>query len=308
MRIITQLKKIFIRKPKIIVILGATSTGKSDLAVEIAQKCNGEIISADSRQVYTGMNLGSGKITANEMQGIPHYLLDVEDPKNTFTVDQFQKLGAIAIKTILDKNKTPIICGGTGYYIDSLIHQTTLPKVPANKILREELESKSLSELQNILKSKKAKNIQHIDIYNKVRIIRALEIISALGDIPKTKKKKNYRVLFIGLDLPKDNLQKRIHTRIIKRLEMGMLDETKKLIKDGMSHQRLQSLGLEYRYMSKYLLGKIDYGEMIEMLYRDTLKFVKRQKTWFKKNKNIHWFNPITEKTKILKKVSDFLK
>ncbi len=336
----------FKKKPKIIVVLGQTSTGKSDLAVEIAQKFNGEVISADSRQVYRGMDLGSGKITHKEMQGVPHHLLDVADPKNIFSVADFQKLGTQAIQDILSRGKIPIVCGGTGFYIDALIYQTSLPEVPPNEKLRKELAQKSIEELQYILKEKlsqkcKLKHEQSgplitylytllcsiinivsgiitrrndkvykgIDMQNPVRIIRAIEIIDALGYIPKIKKHKIYNTLFIGLTLPKKQLDERIHQRIIKRLEQGMLKEAKRLLKSGVSHQRLQSLGLEYRFMSKYILGELSYNEMIKQLTRATIQFAKRQRTWFKRNKEIHWFNPLdkTERRKIFTHIEKFL-
>jgi len=315
------------KKPKIIVVLGQTSTGKSDLAVDIAKHFHGEVISADSRQVYRGMDLGSGKITEKEMQGIPHHLLDVANPQENFSVQEFQELGTKAIEDILSRRKIPIVCGGTGFYIDSLIYQTQFPNVAPNEKLREKLGKKSLKELQEMYRKKtsslffKIKSFfyntlpslleknkkQEIDIQNPVRIIRAIEIINALGYIPQTKQKEVYNTLFIGLELPKETLKKRIYTRIIKRLEEGMLNEAKRLLEQGISHKRLQSFGLEYRYMSKYLLNELSYEEMIEELYRATLQFAKRQKTWFKRNKNIHWFHPLSEKRFIFEKIRDFL-
>jgi tRNA dimethylallyltransferase len=362
-----KIKKLFSKKPKIIVVLGQTSTGKSDIAVEIAKKFNGEVISADSRQVYRGMDLGSGKITKEEMQGVPHHLLDVADPKEIFDVTQFQKLGTEAIQNILSRGKVPVVCGGTGFYIDALVYQTEFTSVKPNKELRDKLEKKSLAELQEILMNKisnakfriggrndneiasqarnddeknnvldsrfrkndnnkeflnsrfrkndkeiasqaRNDNYKNIDMKNPVRLIRAIEIINELGYIPKVKKKNNYRTLFIGMTLPKEGLDKRIYKRIIDRLEKGMLDEAKTLLENGVSHERLQSLGLEYRFMSKHLLGEISKDEMIEQLYRATVQFAKRQKTWFKRNKNIHWFNYFDGRKKLFELIDNFLK
>ncbi len=331
-------KFILKKKPKIIVVLGQTSTGKSDLAVEIAKCFNGEVISADSRQVYRGMDLGSGKITKEEMQGVPHHLLDVADPREVFDVQVFQKLGTKAIKDILARGKVPIICGGTGFYIDALVHQTEFSSAGRNEKLREKLREMSLEELQELYRKKTSqfhtKNIvsriryilkclfskqkncfapfhfirnNKIDLQNPVRIIRALEIIEELGYIPKAKQKNPYDVLFIGLMLPRDTLNKKIYERIIKRLERGMLDEARKLLANGVSHERLQSLGLEYRFMSKYLLGEITREEMIEQLYRATVQFAKRQRTWFKRNKKIEWYHPLKEREKIFQRVEKFL-
>lgn len=313
MNIISQIKKLLTKikrkskKPKLIVVLGQTSTGKSDIAVEIAQKYHGEIISADSRQVYVGMDLGSGKITKKEMQNIPHHLLDICDPKEIFDVKKFQELGTNAINNILNKGETPIICGGTGFYIDSLVYKTRFTSVKPNKKLREILEKKSLLELQNIIRNKSQKIAKRIDLENPIRIIRALEIIDKLGHIPKIKKSNNYNTLFIGLSVEKNILDKRIKKRIVKRLEYGMLNEAKNLIEGGVTHKRLQSLGLEYRFMSKHILGKISKEEMIDQLYRATVQFAKRQKTWFRGNKKIHWLNPINDKKEIFNMINIFL-
>ncbi len=308
MCILSQIKKLFTKRPRIIVVLGQTSTGKSDLAVEIAQKYNGEIISADSRQVYSGMDLGSGKVTREEMRGIPHHMLDVANPGEIFDVQRFQKLGTQKIQEILERGKTPIICGGTGFYIDSLIYKTKFSSVQPNIELRKELEKKSLPELQNILKQKSPKTAQSIDMENPVRIIRALEIVEEIGYIPKVKKNNPYKVLSIGLTMDKEKLDKRIYLRIIKRLDNGMLDEIHSLLKNGVSHERLQKLGLEYRYMSKHTLGEISHDEMIDQLYRDTVKFAKRQRTWFKRNKKTIWFDSFENRTKMFQIIEEFLK
>ena len=313
------------KKPKIIVVLGQTSTGKSDLAVEIAKKIGGEIISADSRQVYRGMDLGSGKITKEEMQGVPHHLLDVADPKDIFSVADFQKLGTQAIQDILSRGKIPIVCGGTGFYIDALVYQTSLPEVPPNEKLRAELATKSLQELQKLLEEKLQntekkwwENIpflsplfrekRKIDMQNPVRIIRAIEIVDAFGYIPQMKRREVYNVLFIGLTLPKKQLDARIHKRILTRLEKGMVEEVKRLLKDDVSHERLESFGLEYRYIGRYLRGELTYEEMIEKLKKATIRFARRQKTWFKRNNKIHWFNPIKDRKKLFELVNRFKK
>ncbi len=329
MFIISQIKNIFQKKPKVIVVLGQTSTGKSDIAVEIAQKYDGEIISADSRQVYRGMDLGSGKITKAEMQGIPHYLLDVADPIDIFDVTQFQKIGTEVLQNILKRGKIPIICGGTGFYIDALVYQTQFSSVKPNRKLRTELDKLSLTELQkiyrekissfrfklrslffnlNIFHYKKNQNFKKIDMKNRMRIIRAIEIINELGYIPKNKKSNPYNILYIGMTLEKEPLNKRIYTRIIKRLDNGMLDEVYTLLKNGVTHERLQSLGLEYKFMSKHILGEISYDMMINQLYQATVHFSKRQKTWFKRNKDIHWFNYFDTRKNLFELIDFFLR
>ena len=300
------------QKPKIIVILGQTATGKSDFAVEVAKKINGEIISADSRQVYKGMDLGTGKVTKKEMGGIPHFMLDVISPKNkTFSASQFQKMANKKIKEILDKKNIPIVCGGTGYYIDSLINSLPFPEVLPNKKLRRELETKDATELFGILKKIDKNRAKNIDAKNKVRLIRAIEIAQELGQVPKLKKtKKEFETIKIGLAFPDNELKRRIYERLIKRIEKGMIKEVEKLHESGVSWKKLESFGLEYRYVSFYLQKKMDKEEMLEKLFQAIWHFAKRQKTWWKKDKEIIWINP-SKKQEVydtLKKISGFVK
>jgi len=300
------------QKPKIIVILGQTATGKSDFAVEVAKKINGEIISADSRQVYKGMDLGTGKVTKKEMGGIPHFMLDVISPKNkTFSASQFQKMANKKIKEILDKKNIPIVCGGTGYYIDSLINSLPFPEVLPNKKLRRELETKDATELFGILKKIDKNRAKNIDAKNKVRLIRAIEIAQELGQVPKLKKtKKEFETIKIGLAFPDNELKRRIYERLIKRIKKGMIKEVEKLHESGVSWKKLESFGLEYRYVSFYLQKKMDKEEMLEKLFQAIWHFAKRQKTWWKKDKEIIWINP-SKKQEVydtLKKISGFVK
>jgi len=300
------------QKPKIIVILGQTATGKSDFAVEVAKKINGEIISADSRQVYKGMDLGTGKVTKKEMGGIPHFMLDVISPKNkTFSASQFQKMANKKIKEILDKKNIPIVCGGTGYYIDSLINSLPFPEVLPNKKLRRELETKDATELFGILKKIDKNRAKNIDAKNKVRLIRAIEIAQELGEVPKLKKtKKEFETIKIGLAFPDNELKRRIYERLIKRIEKGMIKEVEKLHESGVSWKKLESFGLEYRYVSFYLQKKMDKEEMLEKLFQAIWHFAKRQKTWWKKDKEIIWINPSKKKdiTMTKKEIETFLK
>lgn len=270
-------------KPKIIVVCGPTATGKSDKAVEIALERNGEIISADSRQIYRGLDIGSGKITQEEMRGVPHYLLDVADPREIFSVEEFVEQGKRVIEEILNKGKTPIICGGTGFYIDALIHDIHFPQVPPNESLRKELESFSLEELQNRLQELDPDRFETIDIQNPVRLIRAIEVATELGKVPHLEKNSPYDIEWIYLDFDDEILKERIYKRLIARLENGMLEEAKELHKNGLSYERMKQLGLEYRYEAMYMLGEISYEELIEQLNTKIWQFAKRQRTWFKK-------------------------
>ncbi len=291
--------------PKLIVIAGPTASGKSDLAVWLAKRINGEIISADSRQVFKGMDIGTGKITKKEMQHVPHYLLDVASPKKRFTVTRFQKLANQAIKTILKKNKIPIICGGTGFYIQSVIDGLIFPQVKPDLILRQKLEKKSAKELFSLLKKNDPKRAKTIDRYNKRRLIRALEIsIKTNSPVPALKKQKNFDILFLGIKKDKEELQKRIEKRLLKRLDQGMIKEVKKLKSSGISYKKLYDFGLEYRYISLYLQNKITYQEMISLLQKEIEKYAKRQITWFKKDKRIIW---IKNKRELYSLVKNFL-
>ncbi len=295
-------------KPKVLVILGPTATGKSSLAVSLAKRFNGEIVSADSRQVYKGMDLGTGKITKREMSGIKHHLLDVISPNTLFSVSKYKELAKKEIEKIVQKNKLPIIVGGTGFYIDSIVKNISLPEVKLNQKLRTKLEKKSSKQLFKILRSLSPSRARSIDKNNKVRLIRAIEIGKALGNVPKIIEGPNkYDFALIGLDLPDKELRKRIHIRLFARIRAGMINEVKRLHKNGVSWKRLQSFGLEYRQIALYLQNKITRDEMIKNLETDIWHYAKRQRTWFKKNKNIKWYNP-KETSTITKRVKNFLK
>lgn len=297
------------QKPKIIVILGQTATGKSDFAVEVARQFGGEVVSADSRQVYKGMDLGTGKVTKKEMCGIPHYMLDIVSPRNkTFSASDFQKLASKKIDEIIKKGKVPIICGGTGFYLDTIVNGNIFPEVPPNKKLREELSKKTTLQLFSLLKKIDKARSKNIDANNKVRLIRAIEIAKALGKVPKIKKNdSSFNVIKIGLIFPNDDLKQRIYIRLIKRIKMGMLKEMENLHKSGLSWKKMESFGLEYRYSAFYLQGKINKEEMVEKLFSQIWHFAKRQNTWFKRDKDIIWINP-TKKTEVSKAEKEILK
>jgi len=296
-KIRTKKKLIFHHKSKVIVILGQTSTGKSDLAVRLAQKIGGEIISADSRQVYKGLNIGTGKITKKEMKGIPHHLLDVANPKRParrggkFTVVEYQKLAISAMADIVKRNKIPIICGGTGFYIDTITKGIIFPEVPPNLKLRKILEKKSVKKLFQILKKLDPRRANNIDKNNKVRLIRSIEIVKTLGKVPVTKATPlPYKFIKIGLYLSSDKLKKKIEKRLLARMKIGMLNEAKRLHKQGLSYSRMEELGLEYRFMALHLQNKITKEEMLKRLNSEIYKYAKRQMTWFKRDKKIKWF------------------
>jgi len=290
------------KRPKILVILGPTASGKSDLAVKLAQKFNGEVISADSRQVYKGMNLGSGKITKKEMKGIKHYLLDVASPKRQFSVSQFQKKAKEAIEKILKKGKLPIICGGSWFWIKVLIEDWQLPEVKPDFKLRKKLQKKSEKELFSLLKKIAPQRAKEIDKENKVRLIRSLEVALNLLEFPKIKKRKSFEVLKIGIDLPFEKLKKKILIRLKKRFKKGMVKEVKKLKESGLSWKKIESFGLEYRWIALYLQKRIDFREMEEKLFKDILRFARKQINLFKKDKEVVWVKNWQEAEKVVKK------
>ena len=284
-------------KPFVIAVVGPTASGKSDLAVRLAKKFNGEVISADSRQIYKGLDIGSGKITKKEMKGVPHYLLDVASPKRVFTVSQYQKLGQKAIKDILKRGKLPIICGGTGFYIDALVSNLKFPEVPPQKELRKKLEKESIESLFKKLKKLDPRRAKNIDRHNKRRLVRALEIIlTTKQPVPLATtmhSSSQYNVLKIGIKKEPEELKKLIHKRLIKRLKQGMIKEVENLHRPpaggGLSWKRLDDLGLEYRYVSRYLRGLISKEEMIEKLETEIRRYAKRQMTWLRRDKNVIW-------------------
>ena len=297
------------KKGKVIVILGPTASGKSDMAVQLAKKFNGEVISADSRQVYKGLDIGSGKITKREMKGVSHYLLDVASPKRAFSVSEFKRLAEKKIDDILERGKIPIICGGTGFYIQAIVDDLVFPEVTPNEKLRARLADKTTDELFKILKKKDPRRAKEIDPKNPHRLIRAIEIAQTIGEVPRQYGRqygRQYDILQIGIKTDTEKLKERIYTRLIARLRIGMVAEIRHLHERGLSWKRMEELGLEYRYLSRYLRGKITKDEMIEQLNTATCQFAKRQRTWFKRDKRIKWFE-LNEMKKVEKEVEEFL-
>ncbi len=264
---------------KIIVVLGQTATGKSALSVKIAKKLNGEIISADSRQVYKGLDIGTGKLSQKDMRGVAHHLLDVANPKRKFSVAEYQKKATSAIADILKRGKTPIICGGTGFYIDAITKGVVFPEVPPDHKLRAGLAPRSCEELLAILKKLDPKRARNIDARNKIRLIRAIEIANALGQVPSlTKARPSYEFIKIGLYRPPDDLRTKVEKRVRGMFEDGLLFEIKRLENSGISKRRLKELGFEY------------FEPTPEKVISETMKYAKRQMTWWKRDKEIKWF------------------
>lgn len=276
-------------KQKVLVIVGPTASGKSALGVEIALERNGEIISADSRQVYRGLNLGTGKITPLEMKGVRHHLLDVASPRKNFSAHEYLTRAQRAIEDIVSRNKCPIIVGGTGFYIDALLGRITLPDVAPNTELRKRLAHKTAKELVTILKRKDPRRARMLDPNNHRRLIRAIEITEALGKTPRMKTRDLYEVEWIGLAPDSKTLKAKIEMRLQERMDQGMIEEAKRLHAGGLTYKRMEELGLEYRSLARYLRGKICKEEMVRELTRDIVRYSKRQMTYWRRNKDIVW-------------------
>jgi tRNA dimethylallyltransferase len=285
-------------KPRIIVVAGPTASGKSDFAVELALTHNGEIISADSRQVYEGLDVGTGKITKEEMKGVKHHMLSVYKLTDKPSVATYKEDATEILHDIIKRGKTPIICGGTGQYIDALIYDTALPVSPPNTELRKKLEELTVDELSEKLLALDPVRHSQIDKNNKVRMIRALEIIDTLGKVPVLPSPSLiYDTTLYLLNPKRETLRKRVALRIEKRLDQGMIEEVKKLLDSGITdEERLKRYGIEYYVIAKYLTGKLTLPEMKEVLLHKIMQYAKRQQTWNKKYLPIATLVPLTQK------------
>ena len=269
---------------KLISIVGLTSSGKSSLGIELAQKFNGEIVSADSRQVYKGLDWCSGKVTAEEQSLVKHHLLDVANLGEQFTLFDFQKQAYDAIDDILRRGKVPFLVGGTGLYSRSVVEGYNLVEEKPNQDLRKDLEEKSIAELLNMCEELK---IQVEGEINKRRIIRAIELASK----EKQPNKPRYNVLQIGVWWDRDEIYERIKQRLESRMP-NMIQEIKDLLENGADESFLRSLGLEAKFVVDYLNGKFSsYDEFFEELFKEERHFAKRQNTWYNKEHNLHWLD-----------------
>lgn len=295
-------------KPKAIAIVGPTASGKTALSISLAHHFNGEVISADSRQVYRGLDIGSAKVTPEEMAGVPHHLIDIVDPATLYTGADFKRDGELALADISGRSKLPIVAGGTFFYLELLKGTMRSAPVPPNLPLRSILEQKTTAELFTELATLDHRRAETIDPDNPRRLIRALEVIDALGRVPPvTTTDLPYNWLTIGIDIPTEILNERIHTRIIDRLKIGMIEEVETLHQNGLSWERLDSIGLEYRYLALYLQNKLNKDEMIEQLTNKSRQFAKRQRVWLKRDPNIHWLPFPVDRDAAIKLVTNFL-
>ena len=321
---------------KILVILGPTSSGKSALAIDVAREWNGEIISADSRQVYRGMDIGSGKVPRDNVQrgtrydvrsageqyrsptvirdskfvtrepylseGIPHHLLDVADPNDDYNISHFLRDACAALGDIASRGKLPIVCGGTGFWIQALVEHQNIPDIPPNPALRAELSEKTPEELFERLQLLDPARAETIDQKNPRRLIRAIEIAengnqeSGIKNQARNQEEKNLnpkseqpfdrktiQPYILALCPPKDILDARIRARLDARFDQGMIAEVEHLHKSGVSWERLDAFGLEYRWISRFLRGMVGEAEMKKRLFFDSVHYAKRQMTWIRR-------------------------
>lgn len=284
--------------------MGPTASGKTRLACQLAYGLNGEVISADSRQVYKKLNIGTGKdLEEYVVNGriIPHHLIDIVEPGEQFYLHQFAEELEKAFNAIGLRGKVPIICGGTGLYLDALRKDFSFTQITEDHELREQLERLSKEELQELVKKYPSNLVQHVDVNSRKRIIRGIEIAEHLSktQIPPQQKELPYQPYYLGIKTDTELRKKRISERLIKRVEAGLLEEVHGLLRQGMSHERLEFLGLEYKFVSWYLQNKISREEMVTKLQTAIFQFAKRQMTWFRKMEKegvkIHWIEADTE-------------
>lgn len=291
-------------KPDILVILGPTASGKSDLAVQAALKYDGEVISADSRQIYKGLDIGTGKITGAEMRGVPHHLLDIADPRERFSAARWKKLAEEKIKEIIGRGKLPIICGGTGFYISALTDDMSFPDIPEDTELQKHLESQPLTELFRELKQLDPERAGAMsnngESQNRRRIVRAIMVARKFGRVPKNASgygiRKKYNFYIYGIRIPDGELKDRIGERLKKRIAAGMIAEAENLFKNGLTLERMDELGLEYRYLAKHIIGELTEAKMTEILSVKIWQYARRQKTWFRRDSRIVWISPDIDK------------
>jgi tRNA dimethylallyltransferase len=281
-----------------IVVLGPTASGKTQLAVTLATELNGAIISVDSRQVYQQLNIGTGKDLQEyqrEGKNIPYHLIDLVPAGQQFFLHEFVAELDRAFETIISQKQVPIICGGTGLYLDAIQTDYRYTSVPENEALRLTLSSLTKEQLQEQLLSFPESVRKHVDQHSVKRLIRGIEIATYLhqNKLPELAARPNYKPYYIGLSSSVEQRKEKIHTRLLRRIDEGLIKEAEELLSQGLSHERLQRLGLEYKFLSYFLLGQITKSQMIADLETAIVQYAKRQMTWFRKMERsgveIHW-------------------
>lgn len=282
-----------INVPKLVVVAGPTASGKSSLGITLAQTFQGEIVSADSRQVYRGLDIGAAKVTPAEQALVPHHLLDVVDPDEIYTVARFQREAIAAIDEILARGHQPLLVGGSPHYIQAVVDHLDIPAIAPQPALRSQLEARPLADLLAELEQLDPQCAATIDRHNPRRIIRALEVCLVTGQ-PFSQQRRTaeplYECLQLAIDWPRPELYARIDARVDERMGQGMVEEVNRLLACGVSHERLEAFGLEYRYMSRLLRGEFaSEAAMVERLKFAIHDFTRRQLTWFRKDQRLMW-------------------
>ncbi|MDY4543369.1 MAG: tRNA (adenosine(37)-N6)-dimethylallyltransferase MiaA [Candidatus Ventricola sp.] len=277
------------RLPKVVAVVGTNASGKSALGIALAKKYDAEIISADSRQVFRGLDLGSGKVTPEETQGVPHHLIDVREPNEFFSMADFQRMAYQTIDDIRGRGRLPMIVGGTGLYVDSVLDGYLLSDKEPDLAYRAELEKLTTPQLYDMLLELKP-DVQ-VEKNNRNRVMRIIERIHD-GDDATPGKQARFESLRLGVSWPREVLGRRIDERLERRLEQGMIEEVQRLMDEGATTEFLLGLGLEYRFITQYLIGEIpDRQVMLDKLAIAIKQFAKRQMTWFRRNPEIVWLD-----------------
>lgn len=302
-------------KEKVLVLIGPTAVGKTKLSIELAKMYNGEIISGDSMQIYKGMDIGTAKIKQEEMEGVPHHLIDIRNPEDSFSVAEFQQMVREKIKEITGKGKLPMIVGGTGLYIQSVIYDYQFSDAPSDERIRQQLEEKAESEgyeaLHHQLKQVDSESAEKIHPNNVRRVVRALEIYHCTGKT-MTEYQENqslellYDTALIGLTMDRDQLYERINNRVDVMLAEGLLEEVERLFRSGLKDcQSIQAIG--YKEWFDYFNGRIGFEEAIENLKQNSRRYAKRQLTWFRNKMDVMWFDMtnVNNSAQLSKKINE---
>lgn len=289
---------------KLVVITGTNASGKSGLGIELAKKYGAEIISADSRQVFRGLDLGSGKVTPEEMKGVPHHLLDVAEPNDFYSVADFQKMAYEAIDDVLSRGRKAFLVGGTGLYVNAVADGYNMDETVPDPELREQLLQKSKEELLAIIKEHSPKRLPDLDVNNLHRLERYAERALS-GNASEKVNTPRYETLVLGVTWPREVLYERIRERLDRRLQQGMIEEVERLRAEGATDEFLFGLGLEYRYILMYLRGEFEnFDAFYNKLFMEIRHLAKGQMTWFRKRKDIQWIDmtasPLEEASRLI--------
>lgn len=301
-------------RERLLVIVGPTAVGKTDISIQLAKQFNGEIVSGDSMQIYKGLNIGTAKVTMEEMQGIPHHMIDIKEPNESFSVSEFQRKARSIITSINESGRLPILVGGTGLYVHAITHDYQFTNIGSDEIFREEMdafaERYGNNALHNKLHELDPKSYASIHPNNRRRVIRALEVIKLTGkpfsDLQKKQEQSIYDAVFIGLTMERKVLYERINARIDTMVEKGLLSEAYNLYQKNLTNtQAAQAIG--YKELFLYFDGTLSKADAIHLLKRNSRRYAKRQYTWFKNKMDITWFDMTSEQEEKKLEIIDYV-